>query len=109
MNYVCFGNDYHEATDALPSYVPPDPEHPNWQPMPDSKCLPPAGTLAKIPLLSKVISTGKGFQVVDDCIGPNNCYPWSFKWLLAGCLLIYVAVHHGFVQCLGNREDRDSD
>ncbi|CAJ1416425.1 unnamed protein product [Effrenium voratum] len=89
---------WQNVTDALPNYVPKDPEHPHWLPDPSEDCLPPAGTLAKIPLESKMISTGLGYQVVDDCIGPNNCYSWSFKWSLAAFLFAYVALHHGFVK-----------
>lgn len=89
---------WQEETDSHPDYVPLDPDHPWWQPVPEKDCLPPGSTLAKIPLNSTTISTGKGFKVVDDCTGPNNCYSWHFKWLLAVCLAIYVILHHGFLQ-----------
>lgn len=89
---------WQEETDSHPDYVPPDPDHPWWQPLPEKDCLPPGSTLAKIPLNSTTISTGKGFKVVDDCMGPNNCYSWHFKWLLAACLAVYVILHHGFLQ-----------
>eukprot|EP00435_Cladocopium_sp_Y103_P043289 s943_g12.t1 len=84
-----------QETDSHPDYVPPDPDHPWWQPLPEKDCLPPGSTLAKIPLNSTTISTGKGFKVVDDCIGPNNCYSWHFKWLLAVCLAVIRG--HGIV------------
>lgn len=89
---------WQNVTNSLADCEPSDPDHPDWLPEPENHCLPPAATLAKIPLKSTIISTGKGFRLSKECIGPNNCYSWSFKWIVAVCLLIYVAIHHGFLQ-----------
>jgi len=69
-----------------------------WLPSPTDDCLPPNRTLKQIPLDSTTISTGMGYKVVDNCVGPNNCYAWDFKWIIAIILVVYIVVHHGFVQ-----------
>ncbi|CAJ1402657.1 unnamed protein product [Effrenium voratum] len=68
---------WQNVTDALPNYVPKDPEHPHWLPDPSEDCLPPAGTLAKIPLESKMISTGLGYQADVRSLHLVAC-PWFF-------------------------------
>eukprot|EP00930_Biecheleria_cincta_P024095 TRINITY_DN17295_c0_g1_i1.p1 TRINITY_DN17295_c0_g1~~TRINITY_DN17295_c0_g1_i1.p1 ORF type:complete len:799 (+),score=130.82 TRINITY_DN17295_c0_g1_i1:270-2399(+) len=79
-------------------YEPKSPSEQYWLPSSEENCLPPEQTLATIPLYSTTISTGKGFKVVDSCIGPNNCYAPGTKGVLFAILLLYMAIHHGFVK-----------
>lgn len=70
----------------------------HWHSEVEHNCLPPNLTLEKIPEDSTVISTGKGFKVVDNCTGPNNCYAPDLKTIFAVILAVYVLAHHGFTQ-----------
>jgi len=79
-------------------WTPLDASEPWWLPSPDHSCLPPQRTLDEIPEKSTVISTGKGFKVVDGCIGPNNCLAPDFKYMMAGLLCVFVLCNHAFTK-----------
>lgn len=67
---------------------------PPWLPSTDTNCLPPAATLAALPLDDPRISTGKGFTVIDHCVGPNNCLSVEFQWILIGLLSTMTFLQH---------------
>lgn len=69
-----------------------------WLPETSEQCMPPAGTLARIPLNSTTISPGRGFTDAPQCSGPNNCYSAGFKWTMLSILVVYILVNHAFAR-----------
>jgi len=63
---------------------------PEWLPNTTFNCTPPAGTPTS-PLNSTLISE-------FGCVGPNNCYPTSFRWELCAIFVTYIVVNHAFTK-----------
>ena len=65
--------------------------------------------LAFLPLVSRVCHVDFGWATLiarldlhlRHAANQQSGYAWHYKWLLAACLLIYVALHHGFLQTFG--------
>lgn len=65
--------------------------------------------LAFLPLVSRVCHVDFRWATLiainrspsQTCCNQQSGYAWHYKWLLAACLLIYVALHHGFLQTFG--------